>query len=825
MAEPIGEAYVEVTADISDVKSKLNTLKGMFAKLKSGGSAIGGLLGVFSKLANIVTAVVAVFLAFTKVIGALFTLVKTVVKFVTNVVFTVLNTLGSILKGVLSTALNVVTGSIKVLFAALKELVRQIRSAIDTFMVFQQAMLTVKAVSGATILQYGLLQKKALELGRSTEFTAAQAAEAMTNFSRAGFRAQQTLDAIGGTLDFATAAATSMHQATEIVTGVLGSLNLEATQTAHAMDVLMVASNNARTTAVELGEAFGRVGAIGAFMGTDITNLSASLMSLAESSMRGLEGGMQLRMMLRRFTDPKVVSAFKQLNVQLFDMQGNLRLTHDIVRDFEDATKGWNKQQKTAIVLQTLTARSSYPFLALLQQGSAEIQKNWEMLQNVNGATRKFAETIRSSLVKQLIIVKSAWQDLQIVIGETFAPIIIKVAKKLVTALNSISNMLRRLKPTVQLLLEKLWKNFPSYVKTALKFVEDFLNAISGGIARVWKTVKVVWANIGALLKPTTGFFHDLFGVQFFGSSGVENVLAVLISLFTHLRQLMRDIGTIFMDFFSVLKNSILPLLPLLIMAIGDLLNPFNDKATRKAAVANFESVLGKMLTAFAIFGLQAGATFRKGWRDAISAKGQSITDMQRAVQAAQQGGPRLGTQLVDMLKNAWMTLFGNPQVSGGFVGFILNAMMVAKGKLESIPVPEPPPPKVSPSRQRVLDQREAKFKRHLLAVENKMRSLLGLPLLEDPSVFKAPTRREGESSTDYHRRARGAREEWDMQRKGGPLAPSPPTRGSAMGMTGTIQTIHGTMKVAVSQEVVLLREQVRLQRMIARNTETVALT
>ena len=48
---------------------------------------------------------------------------------------------------------------------------------------------------------------------------------------------------------------------------------------------------------------------------------------------------------------------------------------------------------------------------------------------------------------------------------------------------------------------------------------------------------------------------------------------------------------------------------------------------------------------------------------------------------------------------------------------------------------------------------------------------------------------------------------------------------GATIGMTGTIQTIHGAMKVQISEEVVLLKEQVRLQRLIARNTETVALT
>jgi TP901 family phage tail tape measure protein len=519
MAEPIGEAYVVVTADIEDVKKKLGVIKNMFAKLKtSGGGGFGGLLTTLSKLANIVTALATAFMAITKIIGFFINILKKLVSIVANIVVGALKLLARVLTGIVKAAFGAVASAIRLTGEALKALYRQLRRAIDTFMVFENAMLTVKAISGATGKSFDQLKQKALSLGRSTEFTASQAAEAMTNFSRAGFKTQQILDAIGGTLDFATAAATSMHQATEIVTGVLGSLNLEATQTAHAMDVLIVASNNARTTAVELGEAFGRVGAIGAFMGTDITNLSASLMSLAESSMRGLEGGMQLRMMLRRFTDPKVVESFKKLNVQLFTTQGNLRKSHEIIKDFEDATRGWNKQQKTAIVLQTLTARSSYPFLALLQQGSEAIKKNWEMLQKVNGSTKKFAKTIRASLVKQLIIVTSAWQDFQIVIAETFSPTIIAGAKVLVALINDLANNLRGIQPAIMSWLGG-GKGAKTFINRLLKDLENFLNDAEAKIKSIWNWITKAADALGAMMGAAGGGIASFFGQQAGGTA------------------------------------------------------------------------------------------------------------------------------------------------------------------------------------------------------------------------------------------------------------------------------------------------------------------
>jgi len=644
MAEPIGEAYVVVTADIEDVKRKLGVIKNMFSKLKTaggGGGGFGGLLSTLSKLGNILTALATSFLAITKVISFFFKILKGLVKFVTSVVVGAFKLLASILSGVLKTALGVVTGAVRLLIRAVQELYSQIRRAIDTFMVFENAMLTVKAISGATGVTFAKLTAKARELGRSTEFTASQAAEAMTNFSRAGFTAQQTLDAIGGTLDFATAAATSMHQATEIVTGVLGSLNLEATKTAHSMDVLIVASNNARTTAVELGEAFGRVGAIGAFMGTDITNLSASLMSLAESSMRGLEGGMQLRMMLRRFTDPKVVENFKKLNVHLFTTQGNLRKSHEIVKDFEDATRGWNKQQKTAVVLQTLTARSSYPFLALLQQGSEAIKKNWEMLQNVNGATKKFAGTIRSSLVKQLIIVKSAWQDLQITVAQMFAPTIVQGAKVLTAFLNDVERIFNKLKPVFQLFMGTGSQRAAQALKRIGKDLIQFLNDAEQYVLRIWEKIKQIATWIASIVaagaQVVGGFFGSGAGATApqAQSNVFHQVAVALIHAFTNLETLLHRLLIFLNEMMIAIRDVVIVDLPTI---IGNLIHVLVGAIT---AGISFGAVTGPLTTATTALQATLGRMGGRFWSSnpALSTMTSRNAAQQAAFTAAQAAG------------------------------------------------------------------------------------------------------------------------------------------------------------------------------------------
>ena len=63
--------------------------------------------------------------------------------------------------------------------------------AIKTFANFEQAMLKVKAVSGATGEQFKMLESDAKRLGSSTMFTASQVAELQLELSKLGFTPEE----------------------------------------------------------------------------------------------------------------------------------------------------------------------------------------------------------------------------------------------------------------------------------------------------------------------------------------------------------------------------------------------------------------------------------------------------------------------------------------------------------------------------------------------------------------------------------------------------------------------------------------------------------
>ena len=99
-------------------------------------------------------------------------------------------------------------------------------------------MRKVQATSGATAVEMNNLTTQAKELGRTTRWSASEAAQAQFEFAKAGFNANEIYKAIPGILNIATASQLGLAEATEITSGVLRMFKLDASQSTTVGDML-----------------------------------------------------------------------------------------------------------------------------------------------------------------------------------------------------------------------------------------------------------------------------------------------------------------------------------------------------------------------------------------------------------------------------------------------------------------------------------------------------------------------------------------------------------------------------------------------------------
>ena len=128
------------------------------------------------------------------------------------------------------------------------------KSAFSEMAEFEDGMNRAGVIAGATGEEMVALTNKAKEMGRTTKFTATEAAEAYQYMGMAGWKSQQMLEGLPGIMYLAAASGEDLASVSDIVTDALTAFKYEAKDSAHFADVLTAVTLNSNTTVGMLGE-------------------------------------------------------------------------------------------------------------------------------------------------------------------------------------------------------------------------------------------------------------------------------------------------------------------------------------------------------------------------------------------------------------------------------------------------------------------------------------------------------------------------------------------------------------------------------------------
>ena len=507
----VAEVFVEVRANLSKLKSGM---KKAMSIASGGASVIGKVLGgLASLIKNVLTA------AF-KVVGAV---IKTIFKLVTTLFSSIIKWAK---RGVLAlsafVALSVVVGA-----------------------KFGQSMSRVKALTGATTKEFQALREEAKRLGRATEFSANQAADAMSIFAMAGFKTKDVITAMAPTLDFAAASGLDLASAADIAARVMGGMQLKAEDLEHTMDVLTKAFTSANMDATDLGEAMKFVGAVGRTVGKDVEEIVGSLTALAAAGNRGSMAGTGLRKVLMGLATSKVQKKMEKLGVSVVDASGSMKPMSKLIGDLVKATKHLSEMEIADLGVQMFGARGGVAFLQLIGQGEEAIKKYTEQLANVDGFTRKIAATQRDTLATSFKIVQSAIADVMITITDILEPALRSAADRQVKMWNKIGEVLGKNKDRIQ-----------NFIKDAITWIKEkmpqAIDTAIGALAELWESMSQTFNNIKSLVVDTTSEAGAalLDFVRFDETTGstFERVLSAIVIAIVRIgqevRNLFEDIAT-----------------------------------------------------------------------------------------------------------------------------------------------------------------------------------------------------------------------------------------------------------------------------------------
>ena len=360
---------------------------------------------------------------------------------------------------------------------------------------FEKSMNKVAAVTGAAGKEFEDLNKQALELGATTQFSASQAADAMGFLGQAGFDANEIMQAMPATLNLAAAGGLELAAAADIASNILSGFGANAADLGYYADVMAMGFTNSNTSLEGLGNAMAMVAPVASGFGISLEETTAAIGKLSDAGIQGESAGTGLRAILATLS-----SKAKQLGINVFDASGKMLPLRDTLAQIE------KKGLSTAEIMEVFGKKAGPSMLALLKVGSAGLKDFTNQLENSGGTAEEVAKKQLEGLSGDLTKLKSAVEGVAIQFGSKLSPVIEKIVGKFTDLATWISTLTDE---QVESILK--WGAFIAAIGPVLMIV----GSISTGIGSLISIISFLGPPLLALAASTLPFLGAAFSALF----------------------------------------------------------------------------------------------------------------------------------------------------------------------------------------------------------------------------------------------------------------------------------------------------------------------
>lgn len=401
------------------------------------------------------------------------------------------------------------------------------KTSIDSGMNFDTAMSQVAATMGTTVDKIGDVKAKAEEMGRTTKYTATEAAEGMNILAQAGLSADEQISGIGTVLNLASAGAMSLEESASYTAGAVKGFGDSMSNASYYADLMAKGATLANTDVRGLGEAFSGSAATAKNYGQAADSVTLSLLRLAEQNVTGSEASTALnRAMADLYTPTDDASkALDQLKVSAYKTNGEAKDFNDLVDELNGSLQGMTAEQKNNALATIFTTQGLQAFNKMTASSDATVQKFWKGIQDSSGSAAQQAATQLDNLKGDMTLLSSATEGLQLAFYNTFSGTIRGAVKGVTSEVSGLAEAMES--GGISGALSKLAQdaiNFSGQLPGLTKIGGDLINGL---ISSVTQNSGSITTAVGQLLNNLASTIST--GLNVFTSVGV-NLLTTIAS-------------------------------------------------------------------------------------------------------------------------------------------------------------------------------------------------------------------------------------------------------------------------------------------------------
>ena len=401
------------------------------------------------------------------------------------------------------------------------------KTSIDAGMNFDTAMSQVAATMGTTVDKIGNVKAKAEEMGRTTKYTATEAAEGMNILAQAGLSADEQISGIGTVLNLASAGAMSLEESASYTAGAVKGFGDSMGNASYYADLMAKGATLANTDVRGLGEAFSGSAATAKNYGQAADSVTLSLLRLAEQNVTGSEASTALnRAMADLYTPTDNASkALDQLGVSAYKSNGEAKDFNDLVDELNGSLQGMTAEQKNNALATIFTTQGLQAFNKMTASSDATVQKFWKGIQDSSGSAAQQAATQLDNLQGDITLLSSATEGLQLAFYNTFSGTIRGAIKGITSEVSGLAEAMES--GGISGALSKLAQdaiNFSGQLPGLTKIGGDLINGLISSVTQ----------NSGSITTAVSQLLNNLAstistGLNVFTSVGV-NLLTTIAS-------------------------------------------------------------------------------------------------------------------------------------------------------------------------------------------------------------------------------------------------------------------------------------------------------
>jgi TP901 family phage tail tape measure protein len=308
-----------------------------------------------------------------------------------------------------------------------------IKSAAD----FDKAMSAVAAATHAPSDQIAQLRAAAIQAGKDTQYSATEAAQGITELSKAGV---STADVLGGglkgALSLAAAGQLSVAEAAETSASALTQFKLSGSQVPHVADLLAAAAGKAQGSVHDVGQALNQSGLVAAQFGLSIEDTTGTLAEFANAGLTGSDAGTSFKTMLLAMakTSEQTRDLMNDLGISFYDAQGKFIGMSGVAQVLQTRLKGLTDAQRQQALGQIFGNDAIRAASILYADGAAGVQK-WKGAVDDAGYASSTAAKLTDNLAGDLERLKGSLETMAIEAGggaNSGLRVLVKVAGALV---------------------------------------------------------------------------------------------------------------------------------------------------------------------------------------------------------------------------------------------------------------------------------------------------------------------------------------------------------------------------------------------------------